>query len=611
MKNQKTVQIILFFLFLLGLKQETQCQTADTTYYKRLFDASGIPPNDGQLNALATATQRLIDSLPEVYQDSFKVFDMGFYLNNENMVGGYPAMFQLAINQAKSLSKYYLLFGRQTDSKGINTKFWVDLKLPDSDIFYCIDLISPTLRSDLVVKFGLTANAIHSGNNRDYLKYHEAEIGTINALIQYVSASRCCLGPGTGNRGGGCGECIFDQATMEYQLIEKDFNLTTGTIVNQTTAPSSVIDLNFNMKVNFDTVQIEQSIQQYLDIFMASNPTKITKTYKIKYPEQCANFASILSAAEADPADLVVVAVLMGEIGQEGKLYTNVYEKEGGFIEPNGGGNIFLFDMFGVKLLETTGKKYHGIFFTKGNPTETKFSYFRDETSGDLMAKRAEFYLSDDNINYLKVMQQKATVENLENGGLAYLTKGKVISMNIFGEPNYDKKGLLTFDKCKQCTQTSDGLNGSIEILNSNYTDYHSKDFVLHWHSHTLVNGLDNSIVPSGYTAAMFNPNVKIRDFYLYFNAYGFNGDYLKETFQSDFRSPENTWRLPGRIGIIGCPTGIIIYRFFGDYYSPVPVAQGSISEYEYNGFNYKKQGENSADYSLKYTLINYSFLNH
>ena len=111
-----------FFLFL------TQMQAQNC--FVRMFDAGGFTPEQAQLTALQNASCELRDSLPIAFRDSFKVFDFGFYLHNENMIGGYPEMFQKAIESVQQQSKYYLLFGKQTDATGIYNKFWVVLKLP-------------------------------------------------------------------------------------------------------------------------------------------------------------------------------------------------------------------------------------------------------------------------------------------------------------------------------------------------------------------------------------------------------------------------------------------------------------------------------------------------
>jgi len=65
----------------------------------------------------------------------------------------------MAIQQAQASSKYYLLFGKQTDGNGMYTKFWVDLKLP-TNVFSCLTpsgqkLLSEKIRLDTEFEFDM------------------------------------------------------------------------------------------------------------------------------------------------------------------------------------------------------------------------------------------------------------------------------------------------------------------------------------------------------------------------------------------------------------------------------------------------------------------------
>jgi hypothetical protein len=66
--------------------------------------------------------------------------DFGFYAFNKNMEGGYPEFMDMMVEKLATdpKTKYYLLFGRQTDSNGPNTKLWVKVKLPNNQYFNCI-----------------------------------------------------------------------------------------------------------------------------------------------------------------------------------------------------------------------------------------------------------------------------------------------------------------------------------------------------------------------------------------------------------------------------------------------------------------------------------------
>jgi hypothetical protein len=118
--------------------------------YVRLFDASGVN-TDLYQQSLEVAACSLRNVIPTEFQASFKVYDIGFYLHN-TVTFGYPEVFELAKSKVAATSPYYLLFGKQTDQTGVYTKFWIDLKVPNTGKFSCIDLLSHTLRNDIKKK---------------------------------------------------------------------------------------------------------------------------------------------------------------------------------------------------------------------------------------------------------------------------------------------------------------------------------------------------------------------------------------------------------------------------------------------------------------------------
>ncbi len=128
MKMRNTIKILLFALFLMmgGNVWAQDC-------YIRLSNPSGLNTDSYQVR-LNTAACQLVDSFPAAFQDSFKVYDFGFYLHNEVMEGGYPALFAEKVAEIAGMSAYYLIFGKQTDSEGVYTRIWVDLKLPETGI---------------------------------------------------------------------------------------------------------------------------------------------------------------------------------------------------------------------------------------------------------------------------------------------------------------------------------------------------------------------------------------------------------------------------------------------------------------------------------------------
>lgn len=179
----KNLLLILATLFV-------QALTAQPCYV-RLTDASGIS-TDSYQQELEAAACSLRAVFPAEFQQSFKVFDFGFYLHHP-VTTGYPQIVEVASNDVATRSPYYLLFCKQTDPTGVYTKFWVDLKLPDTGKFGCIDLLSPTLRGDIKKKIEYVATTTYAQDGNQFFQYARAEKAAMAALQKIVADFvECC-----------------------------------------------------------------------------------------------------------------------------------------------------------------------------------------------------------------------------------------------------------------------------------------------------------------------------------------------------------------------------------------------------------------------------------
>jgi hypothetical protein len=176
----KTIRcfITLFFasFFLIsGLQaQQDSC-------YVRLEDASGYTPTAEQLAELEAAACTLIDSFPAEFRDSFRVYDFGFYLHQEVTEGGYPEPFAKKILEVQNLSPYYLLFGKQTDRTGVYSKMWLELNLPKTGLFACMDSFRLFV---IVEKLRLIMEENHKIN--DITSYVKSQVVSIDSLKELV-----------------------------------------------------------------------------------------------------------------------------------------------------------------------------------------------------------------------------------------------------------------------------------------------------------------------------------------------------------------------------------------------------------------------------------------
>ncbi len=72
-----------------------------------LSDATGISISASEEAELQRAADSLIAAFPVAFQDSFKVYDCGFYLQQEHYQGGYPEVFGKLVDEAGAQSKYW------------------------------------------------------------------------------------------------------------------------------------------------------------------------------------------------------------------------------------------------------------------------------------------------------------------------------------------------------------------------------------------------------------------------------------------------------------------------------------------------------------------------
>jgi len=182
--NTTTILLATILLLLQVLASAQSC-------YIRLTDASGINTDTYQ-PMLEAAACSLRAVFPSEFQQSFKVYDVGFYLHN-TVTAGYPQVFEMARNDVDAQSPYYLLFGKQTDKMGIYTRFWVDLKLPTTGKFECIDLLSPTLRGDIKKKIEYVTVTTYAHDGNQFSQYALAEATAMAALQKIVADFvECC-----------------------------------------------------------------------------------------------------------------------------------------------------------------------------------------------------------------------------------------------------------------------------------------------------------------------------------------------------------------------------------------------------------------------------------
>jgi hypothetical protein len=209
MKKMSQFKSTLILILLLAVASFGQSQNC----YEVIADMSGFDTSPYQAE-LETAACELKNAFPSEFQDQFRVYDFGFYSQNEFTQGGFQAVWDKVI--AEIPTQYYLIFGKQTDRTGIYTKFWFDLKLPNTGNFECIDLIAPGYRSSLSKKIEVTVQSTYEKSGKSPFTYSNAEIAAIDTLKHFVTNIISCCDPNL-RSSGGCNTCLFTgQEVVDY-----------------------------------------------------------------------------------------------------------------------------------------------------------------------------------------------------------------------------------------------------------------------------------------------------------------------------------------------------------------------------------------------------------
>lgn len=145
----------------------------------RLTDASKLTLTTDELSSIETAAQQAIDILPIADQPLFKVYDIGFYIHSVVKTEGISPIWEQVKTDVENLtsSEYYLIFGRESSDKGVNTKIRVKLKLPTSSSFSCLTEEE---------RDNLERYIEQAANDNLNIQYAQAEIAALELLKDYL-----------------------------------------------------------------------------------------------------------------------------------------------------------------------------------------------------------------------------------------------------------------------------------------------------------------------------------------------------------------------------------------------------------------------------------------
>lgn len=150
-----------------------------------LTDASGMSLSPEEITSIETAAQQAIEVLPVADRPLFKVYDTGFYIHNVTMEGGIPTVWEQVKTKVENdtSSNYYLLFGRECSSQGLNTKIRVKLKLPTTAAYSCLTEEE---------RGNLEKYIEHVANDNLNLPYSQSEVSALKILKDYFQKIIVC-----------------------------------------------------------------------------------------------------------------------------------------------------------------------------------------------------------------------------------------------------------------------------------------------------------------------------------------------------------------------------------------------------------------------------------
>ncbi|MCB9297252.1 MAG: hypothetical protein H6559_29620 [Lewinellaceae bacterium] len=177
MNLHKLYALAFGFVFLIHSLAGQNC-------YVQLDDASGFDTSPYQ-QELENAACELVQAFPPEFQNQFKVYDFGFYLHQEHYQGGFPQVFLDKVAEVEQLSPYFLLFGKQTDGSGVYTRIWVEVRLPESGMFDCLD---SEKMAGILAELDLILHDNYSPPNG----FAEKEMEVMSRLSSFIEQLKIC-----------------------------------------------------------------------------------------------------------------------------------------------------------------------------------------------------------------------------------------------------------------------------------------------------------------------------------------------------------------------------------------------------------------------------------
>ena len=297
-------------------------QSATAQCNTNLGDLSGFQMPQENAAVLDSAACELAAVLED---NTFKVFHTAFYPEQEYYgYYKYPDAFELQRQEAIGQADNYLLIGWQCDSKGINSQFFLDLKLGDVPGTECIDNFQELAKGFLTDRIQKEYDSYYSSPQSASLS---AAFG-IRKLVEYINdLKQCCL------QGGNVEDCIVcekpsgakayltSQGFRSVQIynIHPSGQSSSGTIEDLAEQAFMIEDLS--------TVNLIDQYTNVVGAYQAENMT--VKVIITKDENMCSStWDSLMDIAKSGQYDVVYWHHIHKGSGPEDQwLYTNAWIK--------------------------------------------------------------------------------------------------------------------------------------------------------------------------------------------------------------------------------------------------------------------------------------------
>jgi hypothetical protein len=296
--------------------------------YVNLGDVTGYDIPQAELNLINTVACDLQTVMPTAYQPQFKVFSGSFYVEEE-FYAEYPyskAFLDLKQTAAQQ-SPYYVVIGWQSDTKGLNTHVFVEVKLPQDSAF-CFPGLDSLVKGVLIDEI----NENFSGTSGTGLAKVASEFWGLKGLGEYLQKMKaCCAAGGNPNECLHCGASGNNKAILNAMGFKKIQIHGVGAHPEPFSSPDVINKANLLFTIeDLVVVDLGDKYSEVIDAYHAQGFTIkviVTKDSTLCTPE----WDELKTLANSNEYDVVYWSHIHQGNGLEDQwLYTQVFFHGGG-----------------------------------------------------------------------------------------------------------------------------------------------------------------------------------------------------------------------------------------------------------------------------------------